>query len=154
MDAKILYWTGALINFGVVCTLALIGVKRIRAKDIQGHRRMMLTSSALVFGFIASYVLKVIFLGKENRKVWDTFSLWSLHIHESWILVMILAGGYAGYRAWTFRNSLPTTGLLEDRLSPVASRRHHRTAGWIAVVGSLCAFATASLVLYGMYARA
>ena len=92
MDAKLLYWTGAFINFGVVCTLALIGVRRIRAKDIRGHRRMMLTSSALVFGFLVSYVLKVSFLGKENLKVWDTFSLWSLHIHESWILVMILAG--------------------------------------------------------------
>ncbi len=154
MDAKLLYWTGAFINFGVVCALALIGVRRIRAKDVHGHRRIMLTSSALVFGFIASYVLKVVYLGKENLQVWDGFSLWSLHIHESWILVMIVSGAYAGYRAFTFRRSLPTTGLLEDRLSPVASRRHHRIAGWIAVVGSLCAFATASLVLYGMYARA
>ncbi len=154
MDAKLIYWTGAFINFGVVCGLAAVGVKRIRARDVRGHRRMMLASSALVIGFVLSYLLKVMFLGRENLKVWDPLSLWSLHIHESWIAVMILGGAYAGYRAWTFRRSLPTTGLLEDRLSPVKSRRHHRVAGWIAVVGSLCAFATASLVLYGMYARA
>jgi len=153
VDAKLLYWTGALVNFGVVCGLALAGVRRIRARDVRGHRRMMLASSALVVGFLVSYVLKVRFLGREDLGVWDPLSLWSLHIHETWILVMILAGGYAGYRAWTFRHSLPATGLLEDRLSPIASRRHHRVAGWIAVVGSLCAFATASLVLYGMYAR-
>jgi len=154
MDAKLLYWTVALINFGGVCALALVGVKRIRAKDVRGHRRMMLASSALVFGFIASYVLKLVFLGPENLQVWDSFSLVSLRVHESWIALMILSGAYAGYRAWAFRHSLPTTGLLEDRLSPIASRRHHRVAGRIALVGSLCAFATASLILYGMYARA
>ena len=154
MDAKLIYWTGALINFAVVCALAAVGVKRIRARDVRGHRRMMLASSALVFGFIASYVLKLMFLGPENLKVWDSLSLWSLRIHESWIAVMILGGAYAGYRAFTFRRSLPRTGLLEDRLSPLASRRHHRIAGWIAVVSCFCAIATASLVLYGMYARA
>jgi len=154
MDAKILFWTGALVNFGLVCGFALVGVKRIRARDVRGHRRMMLTSSALVLGFFPAYALKVALLGPENLNAWDTFSRWSLYIHETWIMVMLLCGAYAGYRAYGFRNSLPRTGPLEDRLSPIAARRHHRIAGWIAVVGSLCAFATASLVLYGMYVRA
>ena len=154
MDGKLLYWTGAFINFAAVCALALVGVKRIRAKDVRGHRRMMLASSALVLGFLVSYVLKLMVLGPENLLVWDSLSRWSLRIHESWIAIMILCGAYAGYRAFGFRRSLPTTGLLEDRLSPSAGRRHHRIAGRIAVVASLCALATASIVLYGMYLRA
>jgi uncharacterized membrane protein YozB (DUF420 family) len=154
MDAKILFWTGALVNFGVVCCAALIGVKRIRAKDVRGHRRMMLTASALVLAFFPAYALKMMYLGPEDLKVWDSLSRWSLYIHETWIMVMILGGAYAGYRAYGFRHSLPSSGPLLDRLSPIAGRRHHRVAGWIAVVGSIFAFATASLVLYGMYVRA
>lgn len=153
MDGKFLFWSGALVNFGAVCVLALIGVKRIRARDLRGHRRMMLASSALVLAFMVSYVVKLMYLGPEHLRVWDSFSLWSLRIHESWIAVMLVGGSYAGFRAWMFRRGLPTNGLLEDRLSPLASRRHHRVAGWIAVAGSLCAFLTACLVLYGMYLR-
>ena len=122
MDGKLLYWTGAFINFAAVCALALVGVKRIRARDVRGHRRMMLASSALVLGFLVSYVLKLMVLGPENLLVWDSLSRWSLRIHESWIAIMILCGAYAGYRAFGFRRSLPTTGLL-NRLSRTSLRK-------------------------------
>ena len=66
------------------------------------------------------------------------------------------AGGGADalWRALRFRGSLPSTSLLPPDDNPSRARIAHRRAGWVAVVGSLLGFATASLVLAGMYARA
>ena len=153
MDAKLIYWTGALINLGVVVWLAAAGVRRIRAQDLPGHRRRMVASSGLVGGFVVSYLIKVILLGKENLKVWDSQSLTILYLHETCIALMLIGGGYAGWRAWRFRSRLPSTGPLEDRLSPEMGRRHHRYAGWLALCTGAAALTSAFLVLYGMFTR-
>ncbi|MCH2172628.1 DUF420 domain-containing protein [Myxococcota bacterium] len=153
MDANLAYWTWALVNFGLLVGLAWKGVTRIRQRDLKGHRRYMLASASLVFLFVGSYALKLLFLGRENLAQWSTASLWVLRIHELCVLGMILGGAWAGYRAWKFRRSLPASGRLSDTPSPESARASHRRAGWFAVISASAAFVLAGFVLLGMYAR-
>ena len=53
MDLKLLYWSGARVNLGVILVCVGVGVRRVRGGDVAGHRRMMLTSAALVGLFFA-----------------------------------------------------------------------------------------------------
>jgi hypothetical protein len=110
---------------------------------------MMITASSLVFLFLFSYVLKVVLLGREDREAWTQAAKTALDLHETAVLVMLVAGAVAVYRASRFRHT------LGDELSdPVeASRRGrlaHRRAGRTAVVASVAAFITAAcwLALY------
>jgi hypothetical protein len=52
VDAKLLYWTWAFGNFVAVAVCAGVGVQRIRAANLRGHRRMMLSSAGLVLLFL------------------------------------------------------------------------------------------------------
>ena len=67
----------------------------------------------------------------------------------------LVAGGdrlYAVTRVWRVRNSL---GDLDPRDAQLlADRRRHRLSGRIAVIASVFAYLTASLILAGMYWRA
>ena len=153
MDAKLLYWTGALVNLGVVVLLAADGVRRIRRGEVRAHRRRMLAAGALVGLFLGSYLVKVAALGKEDRSAWSGLDYGVLYVHESCIAVMLLCGAYAGFRAFRFRRALPP-GDLPPAARRAADRRGHRRAGWGAVVGAVLAFVTAAGVLVGMYGRA
>jgi uncharacterized membrane protein YozB (DUF420 family) len=148
-DANLLFWAASLANLGLVVVCGVQGVKRIRHRDVRGHRRMMITASGLVFLFLFSYVLKVMFLGREDREVWTQAARTALYLHETAVLVMLVAGSVAVYRALRFRHT------LGDELSdPVEASRHgrlvHRRAGRTAVVASIAAFVTAAfwLALY------
>lgn len=154
MDPKLVYWTWALFNFLLVVVFAGLGVRRIRERELQRHKRMMLAASVLVIAFLVSYPVKVVTLGREDLEVWEALSKWLLRIHETFIVGMLLGGSYAGWRAFGFRRSLPLSGLLPREPSPPRTRVLHRRAGWVAVVSSVCAFLTACGVLWGMYARA
>ena len=55
MDAKVLYWTGAFVNFAVITVLVLRGIGQIRRGEVARHRRSMLTGAALVGAFLVSY---------------------------------------------------------------------------------------------------
>ena len=151
VDPKVLYWTGALVNFFAVVVLASFGVRRIRARAVRSHRRLMLTAAGLIGLFLVSYVLKVSFLGGEDLDLWSTGRVTLLYVHETCILVMLLAGITAGYRAYRFRRSLPAAPLLPPEDSASEERRWHRRAGWTAVVASVLAFVTSIFVLVGMY---
>ena len=70
MDLKVLYWTGALLNMGVIVALAWSAIGCARAGDLLSHRRRMLCASLLVVLFVGSYVLKVAYLGREDLGVW------------------------------------------------------------------------------------
>ena len=106
MDPKLLYWSAALANLGVLLVCAVMGVRRVRRGDVAGHRRMMLTCAALVGLFLASYAFKVAVLGKEDRSLWTALDYGVLYVHELCISAMLLAGGLAVMRARRFRNSL------------------------------------------------
>lgn len=152
MDPKLLYWSGALLNLGVMLVCISVGVRRVRRGDVAGHRRMMLTSAALVAFFFVSYGFKVGLLGKEDRSQWSGLDFAVLYVHELCITVMLLAGGWAAFRAWRFRDRLgPGLALPSE---PLPGAAVHRRAGRVAAVGALLAFVTAAGVLAGMFARA
>lgn len=154
MDAKLLYWTWAFANFVAVAVCAGVGVRRIRARDLAGHRRMMLSSAALVGVFLVSYPIKLARLGGEDLSVWSTGARSALYFHETCILFMMLAGAYAGYRAFRFRAGLGGGPSLLPEPTPTAARLHHRWAGRVAVWSAVLALISSGAVLIGMYARA
>lgn len=131
MDPKLIYWTGALINLGVLCGIALFGVRYARRGEIARHRRAMKIASALVVAFLVSYALKLVFLGREEMAVWSPLDVWVLRIHELFVLQMILGGSVAWAQA---RKLLGTRLVSHDEADPPASVdvvRVHRIAGQI-----------------------
>lgn len=150
MTASLAFWTLALVDLLAVGLCAIAGVRRIRRADVRGHRRSMLTAASLVALFLVSYLLKLTLLGKEDLERWDARSRVVLYVHETAIAVMLLSGALAGALAWRFRR----TALLETGGVASRDRRFHRRAGRVAVAAALLAFATASAMLAGMYARA
>jgi putative membrane protein len=152
MDPKLLYWTGALVNLGVIVGCVVQGVRAIRRGDVRRHRGRMLTGAALVGLFLVSYVLKVAVLGKEDRSLWTAFDYGVLYVHELCIAAMLLAGGVALLRAWRFRAALaPGPSLPAGPLPGAAS---HRRAGRIAVAAAVLGFVTAAGVLARMFVHA
>jgi uncharacterized membrane protein YozB (DUF420 family) len=154
LDPTLAYWSWALANFAGVVACAGLGVRGIRRRDVRTHRRYMLASAVLVGLFLLSYVVKVIFLGREDLGLWSAPSRAVLRIHETCIFVMLVAGATAGTRAWRFRRSLPTGLLPPPSEATQRGRLAHRRAGRVAVVASVLALATAALTLASMYARA
>ncbi len=152
IDPNLLFWPLALANFLGVVVCALLGVRRIRRRDLRGHRRFMIGAGGLVGLFLLSYVLKVIFLGKELRELWTATARTALYVHETAILVMLVAGGVAGYRAWRFRHTLGSGPLPDPVEESRRGRLWHRRAGWTAVVASMGAFVTAAVWLSARFA--
>lgn len=154
MNATLLFWTAALVNLGVLCLVALLGVRYARRGEIARHQRAMKIASLLVVGFLGSYVLKVVFLGREDQSVWSALDVWVLRVHELFVLIMLIAGGVA----WLQVRKLAGTRLVtHDPADPQPDPkvvRIHRLAGRTAVIGSVLGFLLAVGVLVGMYARA
>ena len=153
MDPKLAFWTLAFANFGVITWCAALGVRRIRRKDVAGQRRMMGTAAALVLLFLVAYVGKVFVLGKEDRSTWTQLDHAVLYVHESCVMLMLIAGLYAGYRAWRFRGHLGPKLVLPPESDPLFGRTQHRRAGWTAIAGCVLALVTAAGVPAGMFSR-
>jgi len=153
MDPKLLFWAAALVNLGVLCGYALYGVRYARRGEIARHRRNMKIASWLIVAFLGAYVLKVVFLGKEDQSVWSQLDVWVLRIHELFVLFML--GG--GAVAWIQSRKLVATRLVthdpNDPMPDARVLRIHRIAGRVAVIGSVLAFVMAIGVLVGMAAR-
>jgi uncharacterized membrane protein YozB (DUF420 family) len=153
MDPKALYWTGALVNLGLIVMLAFRGVAQIREGEVEKHRRSMLTGALLIGVFLVSYVFKLIFLGREDLSVWSNFHVQNLRLHETCVLLMILAGGMAVTQARRMRGSRERTRNPAGPPARASTVKWHRRAGWTAVLASVAAFLTAAVILAGMYAR-
>jgi uncharacterized membrane protein YozB (DUF420 family) len=154
MDPKLIYWTAALINLGVICGMALFGVRYARRGEVARHRRAMKISSALVLAFLVSYGFKIMFLGRENMAVWSRLDVWVLRIHELFVLQMIVAGIVAWVQA---RKLIGTRLVSHDESDPPADTsvvRTHRLAGRTAVIGTILGFLMAIGVWIGMFMRA
>jgi uncharacterized membrane protein YozB (DUF420 family) len=154
LDGKLIFWTVALANLAVVTTLVGIAVRSVRAGDVARHRRCMIVSGCLVGGFVAAYALKLCFLGRELLESWSGSAIWMLRIHELCVLVMLIGGGTAGWRAYQMRSSRNVTHESSAARAPTVVATWHRRAGWSAVIGAGLALLTASMVLVGMYQRA
>jgi uncharacterized membrane protein YozB (DUF420 family) len=154
MDAKLLFWSTALVNLGGLCGFALLGVRCARRGEIARHRRAMKIASLMVVGFVGAYVLKVALLGREDQSTWALLDVWVLRIHELFVAFM-LAGGVV---AWIQGGKLAKTRLVthdaEDPSPDPSVVRLHRIAGRTSVIGGLLAFVTAIAVLMGMIGRA
>jgi uncharacterized membrane protein YozB (DUF420 family) len=154
MDPKLLYWTGAFLNMGVIVGLAAWGVRARRRGAMALHRRNMLAAISLVLLFVVSYLFKLALLGREDLAVWASADLWTLRIHELCVLVMVVAGGVAAWRGRRLSTTRNTTLSPDDPPAPARLADGHRHAGWTAVAAVVLGFLTAGLVLAGMYRRA
>jgi uncharacterized membrane protein YozB (DUF420 family) len=154
MDPKLLYWTAALINLGVLCGIALFGVRCARRGELARHQRAMKISSSLVLVFLVSYVFKLLFLGRENMAVWSRTDVWVLRIHELFVLQMIIAGSVAWIQSRKLIGTRLVTHRDDDPMPDPGTVRVHRIAGRTAVLGAILGFVMAVGVLFGMYARA
>ena len=152
MDPKLLYWTAALANLGVIVFAGWRAIAAIRRGDVVGHRRGMRIAGGLVFLFLVSYAAKVVLLGKEDRSAWTSVDYAILYTHELCIAGMLLAGGFALYRASGFRDALGEPPKLPGERLAGASQ--HTRAGKVAAWTGLFAFLTAVGVWGGMLLRA
>ena len=154
MDPKILFWAAALLNLGVLCGFGLLGVRYARRGEIARHRQNMKIASLLILVFLAAYVLKVVFLGREDQSVWSSLDVWVLRVHELFVVFMLVGGSIA----WRQGRKLEGTRIVtRDPADPVPDPKvlqTHRRAGWTAVLGGVLAFFMAIGVLAGMIARA
>lgn len=153
MDPKIIYWTFAFLNMGLVVGAGFYGIAQLRAGNPGRHRAMMIVATCLVLGFIISYVFKLYFLGREDLSVWSRSAVWVLRFHETCVLSMVVGGGL-GLR-WS-KQLRRTRSFSLNSADPMADstivHRHHR-AGQVALTGASLGFISAGIVLAGMYAR-
>ena len=149
-----MFWSGALVNLGVIVFCTLTGVQRIRAKDVVGHRRRMLIAMSLVGAFLVAYVLKVAMLGREDKTDWATLDFVILYTHEFFVTAMLAGSAVALYRAAKFRAGLGPNLRLPPDENPLQGVERHKRAGRVAVWTSLLGFLTAIGVLLVMFARA
>lgn len=154
MNPGLLFWTAALVNLGVVCLSAIVGVRFAHRGEIARHRRAMKLASWLVVAFLLSYVGKLVLIGREDMSVWSRVDLWVLRCHELFVLAMLIAGAVAWVQAGRLEGTrIVTRDARDPDADPKAVRLHHR-AGWTAVVSGVLGFVLAIGVLFGMYARA
>lgn len=103
----------------------------------------------LFFTFILSYLFKLRFLGREDFTEWSSTDINVLRTHETFVLILFLAGLVARLLA---RKLDPAPSDLTKVQRRVVARRH-RLAGRIAVISGILALLTAGMVLAGMYQR-
>jgi uncharacterized membrane protein YozB (DUF420 family) len=154
MEPKLAFWTAALCLMAGVVAVAGVGVSRRRRGDVSGHRRAMLGAGALVGLFVVAYVGKVLLLGREATSQWSPADRIVLWVHESCVAVMLGAGALAFARARRLARTRNATRDPADPVAPAPLARGHRGAGWVALAAAAAGWATALLVLAGMYRRA
>lgn len=147
MDAKLVFWSAALVNLAVVVGVALAGWQAIRRHEVGRHRRLMNLAVVLVVAFVLAYAAKVLVLGKEPLDTWSRRDVLVLRIHESFVAVMVVAGAIARVLARRY----PDSGFRRD---PGFRRDRHRWCGRTAIVAGVFAFVTAAMILAGMMHRA
>ena len=145
IDPKTLYWTGALVNLAAIVGLGVYGVHAIRCLDVAAHRRAMTRAAWLIVAFLVSYALKLATLGRESLELWAPLYLNVLRFHELCVLLMIVAGARA---LW-----LGARRGVESAPQDSPLRSSHRLAGRLALISAVLGVTTATVLLYGMYAR-
>lgn len=153
MDARFLFWSGALLNMALMFGLLFNGVRQVRQGNVQAHRRSMIGAASLVLAFLVAYLLKATLIGKEDFSRWSVPDVWILRFHEMCVLLMLLAGIVALTRARRLRGTQNATADRDDPMAPEPLVRSHTRAGWTAVSAAALGLVTAAIVLIGMYGR-
>jgi len=154
LDAKLWFWTLALVNMAAVVALATRGVRAIRRNDVAVHRRSMTVAAALVALFLGSYVAKRSVLGSEDLAVWSVAARINLYVHESFVFTLLIAGATALVLGRRLARTRRVSGRAEDPAPTAAQLRRHRRFGWVAVTTSALGLLTAYGILAGMFERA
>jgi len=152
--AALLFWTLALAHMVLLVAVAAWGVRLARRGRYAAHRRAMRAAAGLVGLFLVAYAAKRLLLGPEDLDAWSRPALVNLWVHESFVAVMLLAGGAALFLGRRLGRTRLLSGRAEDPLPDATARRRHRVAGRAAVVAAGAALATAAGILAGMLARA
>ncbi len=154
LNPHLAFWTGALVDLGLIVGFMLRAVCQVRRGEVAAHRRSMLTAVCLVGFFLLAYVAKVFFLGREALSLWSSFYVGTLRFHESCVLVLLLGGGVALACGHRLRGTRLVTRKPESPVPSARLLRVHRVAGRSALFGAVLGFASAAVVLVGMYGRA
>jgi len=154
VDARLWFWTASFLNMTLIVLLASLAIRSVRRGQVERHRRLMLASVLLTTSFLAGYAGKLLVLGRENMALWSPTDVTILRVHETFVLLMVLGGSVALFRARSLRDTRNRTRRPSDPPAPTELVRSHRRAGWTAVLGVGCAWALAGAVLLGMYRRA
>ncbi len=151
MTPRLIFWLYAMVLTCGIIGCAFVGISHARNGRYQLHRLWMNASSWIIVGFVGSYILKVIFLGKEDLQTWDSFYVVTLRIHEFFIAVMLGCGGFARYLAHQFRHTLDETQLSTHWRK---KRDTHKKLGKLSIYGACAALITACALIVGMLQRA
>ena len=153
VDAKLMYWTGATLNMAILIGVMLTGIRRARGDRLAEHRRSMLVAVGLVVAFVVSYLLKLLFLGREDLDTWSDAAVWILRFHELCVFTMLISGGLALRRGLALAR---TRRFIDDEDAPQAlpaDLRGHGKAGRVAALAACLGLASACAVLASMYSR-
>lgn len=149
ISANLIFWLYAYALTLCALFLAFRAVKKVRRGDYAGHAKQMDYAITLILVFVASYVLKVIILGREPKTNWELPHFIVLYIHEAFIACMLVSGTIARVLAAKFKASLFSNG------TPTAldktRRKKHRLAGKICLLATSMAILTATFILHTMY---
>ncbi len=142
--ASLVYWSFTwLVVFGAVA-FGLRGGWLARRGDLVEHARAIRISLRLIGFFLVTYVLKALVLGRESLDTWPRSAVVTLRVHESIVLVMLLAG----IAAWGLARRLdPGKG----RWQPGRRAALHRLCGRTALAAAVGTLLSASLVLLAMF---
>jgi uncharacterized membrane protein YozB (DUF420 family) len=153
MDAKLAFWTLAFADMVLASALALRGAALARRGEHRRHARCMRAAALCVALFLAAYVAKLAFLGREALETWSPGAVALLRVHELCVLAMLAGGATALVLGRRLGRSALVAAEAGAPAAPPRARRLHRLAGRTAVAGAVLGAATAALVLAGMYAR-
>ena len=135
--------------------LLLVGNQQLIVLEalLQLYADALLAGAFLIVAFVGSYLLKLAFLGREDLSTWSAMHVQNLRVHETCVLLMIVAGVVALTRARRMRGSRERTQNPADHPAPASTVAWHHRAGWASVVAAMAGLATAAGILAGMYAR-
>ncbi len=153
MDAKVMFWGAAVLNFAVLTGFAIAGIQQVKRGQRERHRRSMTIAASLVGVFLVAYVLKLATLGREHLETWSAFDLWTLRFHELCVLAMLVGGGGALFLGGRLKKTRLFTASPDDPPPSPSDVARHRLAGRVAMGGAVLGVISAGAVWLGMLGR-
>lgn len=139
-SSSLVYWSLAWLIFCCVAASGLRGWQFARRGQLAEHGRQMRLAIRLVGLFLATYAVKVLVLGREDLDTWPRAAVVTLRVHESIVLIMLVAGAVA----WRISRQLEPGEAGNLALL-------HRLCGRTALLAAAAALLTASMVLFAMF---
>jgi uncharacterized membrane protein YozB (DUF420 family) len=142
-SASFFFWLTTWVWMTFVLLRAIVAVSAARQRELRRHERIMKQNLGFLFLFVLLYVGKIGWLGKEPVSTWPILLQTTLRIHEVFIALMLVSGGFSLGAALKGKGAASGT-------EAGTHWRKHRQLGYVAMGAGLCAYLTASIVLAGM----